>query len=171
MGFSSTTNILLFPRKWRIGEGITCYRLGLVHEFPGSLSKALNYYRLSISCYDETRRLLQSEVAWNISFRDTNWNVYTALWKALLKNGEIDEALYAADQGAQALTDNLKVQYHANEEPSSGVTTKETISCPLEYLPPQTVFIALSFWPCFIIIILFFLFNNFLHTTTYYYIH
>ena len=135
-----------------IGEGIACYRLGLDHDILGSLSKALHYYRLSISCYDETRRHLQSEDAWKISFRDTNQSVYAALWRALLKNGEVDEALYAAEQGrAQALTDILKVRYHADEEPSSAVTTKDTISSLLEYLPSQTVFTALdgntiSFW-------------------------
>ena len=135
-----------------IGEGIACYRLGLDHEILGSLSKAIYYYRLSISCYDETRRHLHSEVAWKISFHDTNQSVYAALWRALLKNGEVDEALYAAEQGrAQALTDILKVRYHSDGEPSSAVTTKETISSLLEYLPSQTVFTALegntiSFW-------------------------
>ena len=135
-----------------IEQGIACYRLGLGHEFLGALSKALNYYRLSISCYDETRRLLQSEDAWKISFRDTNQSVYAALWRALLKNGEVDEAFYAAEQGrAQASTDILKVRYHADEEPFSAIARTETISAVMKYLPLQTVFIALegntiSFW-------------------------
>ncbi|XP_068676905.1 tetratricopeptide repeat protein 28-like [Montipora foliosa] len=102
--------------------------------------------------FDETRRLLQSEDSWKISFRDTKRFAYTALWTVLLKIGEVDEALYAAEQGrAQALTDILKVQYSVDEEPSLEVTTKENTSAVLEYLPSQTVFTALhedtiSFW-------------------------
>ncbi|XP_068677556.1 tetratricopeptide repeat protein 28-like [Montipora foliosa] len=135
-----------------VGQGIACYRLGVVHEFSGSLCKALSFYRLSIKHFDETRLLLQSEDAWKISFRDTKQVAYTALWRALLKNGEVDEALFAAEQGrAQALTDILKVQFGVDEEPSSAVARTDSISTVIKYLPLQTVFIALegntiSFW-------------------------
>ena len=135
-----------------VGQGTGCYSLGRVHENLDSLCKALNFYRLSIKHLDETRRLLQSEDAWKISFRDKNQFAYTALWRALLKNGEVDEALFAAEQGrAQALTDILKVQFGVDEEPSSAVATTETISTVMKYLPLQTVFISIegntiSFW-------------------------
>ncbi|XP_068674027.1 tetratricopeptide repeat protein 28-like [Montipora foliosa] len=131
-----------------IGLAMTCYHIGRVHDFFGSLSKALNYYRLSIYYFDEVRRLLCSEDAWKISFRDTNGFAYTAVWTALLKNGEVDEALYAAEQGrAQALADILKMQYSVDEKPSM----KVTISLVMKDLPSQTVFTALegntiSFW-------------------------
>ena len=112
--------------------------------------KALNYYRLSIHYFEETRRLLQSEDAWKISFRDTNGFAYTALWTALLKNGEVDEALYAAEQGrAQALADILKMKYGIDEKHTC--TMKVTMSLVINDLPSQTVFTALkgnmiSFW-------------------------
>ena len=131
-----------------IALAIACYHIGRVHEFFGSLSKALNYYRLSIYYFDEVRRLLWSEDAWKISFRDTKGFAYTALWTALLKSGEVDEALYAAEQGrAQALADILKMQYSIDEKP----TMKVTISLVMKDLPSQTVFTALegntiSFW-------------------------
>ena len=131
-----------------IGLAIACYHIGLVHEFSDSFSKALNYYRLSIHYFDETRRLLQAEDAWKISFRDKNKVAYTALWTALLKNGEVDEALYAAEKGrAQALADILKMQYSVHEKP----TMKVTIPLVMKDLPSQTVFTALegnmiSFW-------------------------
>ncbi|XP_068718941.1 tetratricopeptide repeat protein 28-like [Montipora capricornis] len=131
-----------------IGQAIACYHIGLVHEFFDSLSKALNYYRLSIHYFDETRGLLQSEDTWKISFRDKNGFAYTALWTTLLKNGEVDEALYAAEQGrAQALADILKMQYGIDENP----TMRLTISLIMKDLPSQTVFTALegntiSFW-------------------------
>ncbi|XP_068675882.1 tetratricopeptide repeat protein 28-like [Montipora foliosa] len=130
-------------------QGIASHNLGLIHESSASLCKAINFYRLSIKHFNETRRLLHAEDAWKIGFRDTNQNAYTALWRALLNNGEIVEALYAAEQGrAQALTDILKVQFGVHEEPSSA---KETISAVMKYLPLQTVFIAvaentISFW-------------------------
>ena len=131
-----------------IGQAIACYHIGVVHESFALLSKAVNYYRLSIRYFDETRRLLQSEDAWKISFRDKNGFAYTALWTALLKNGEVDEALYAAEQGrAQALADILKMQYGVDEKP----TMKITIPLIMKDLASQTVFTALerntiSFW-------------------------
>ncbi|XP_068727679.1 tetratricopeptide repeat protein 28-like [Montipora capricornis] len=135
-----------------VGQGIACRNLGLSHELSGSLCKALKFYRLSIKHIDETRRLLESEDAWKISFRDRNQLTYTALWRALLKNGEVDEALFAAEQGrAQALTDILKVRFGVDQEPTSAIARTETISALMKYLPLQTVFIALagntiSFW-------------------------
>ncbi|XP_068717168.1 tetratricopeptide repeat protein 28-like [Montipora capricornis] len=131
-----------------MGLAIACYHIGHVHECFGSLSKALNYCRLSVYYFDEVRRLLQSEDAWKISFRDTKEFAYTALWTALLKNGEVDEALYAAEQGrAQALADILIMQYSVDEKPMM----KITISLVMQDLPSQTVFTALegntiSFW-------------------------
>ena len=135
-----------------VGQGKACYSFGVFHEVSGSLCKALNFYRLSIKHFDETRCLLQSEDAWKISFRDKIQVAYTALWTALLKNREVDEALFAAEQGrAQALADILKVQFGVDEEPSSAIARTETISAVMKYLPLQTVFIALagntiSFW-------------------------
>ena len=131
-----------------IGQAIACCCIGVVHECLDSLMKALHYYRLSIHYFDETRRLLQSEDAWKISFRDRNGLAYTALWTALLKNGEVDEALCAAEQGrAQALVDILKMKYSIDEKP----TMRVTMSLVMKDLPSQTVFTALkgnmiSFW-------------------------
>ena len=135
-----------------IGEGNACYSLGLDHEMSGSLCEALSYYRLSIEHFDETRHLLQSEDAWKISFRDRYRAAYVALWRGLLKNGETDKALWAAERGrAQALMDILKVQYGVEALPSSTVAPKEGLSAVLKNLPTQTVFTALdkntiSFW-------------------------
>ena len=131
-----------------IGLAIACYCIGLVYEFLDSFSKALNYYRLSIHYFDETRHLLQAEDTWKISFRDKNGCAYTTVWTALLKNEEVDEALYAAEHGrAQALADILKMQYGVDEKPR----LKITIPLLMKDIPSQTVFTALegntiSFW-------------------------
>ncbi|XP_068696016.1 tetratricopeptide repeat protein 28-like [Montipora foliosa] len=126
----------------------SCYDIAVLHDVFDSFSKALNYYRLSIHYFEETRRLLQAEDAWKISFRDKNRFAYTALWTALLRNGEVDEALHAAEQGrAQTLVDILRMQYGVDEK----FTMEETSALVMKDLPSQTVFKALqgntiNFW-------------------------
>ena len=126
-------------------EGMAWYLLGHDHELSGSLSNALGCYRLSIKHFDETRHSLKSEDEWKITFRDSYPLSYTALWRTLLKNGKIEEALYAAENGrAQALMDILKEQYGID-------SPKQTLSAALEFLPSQAVFVALdenkiTFW-------------------------
>ena len=133
-------------------EGIAWYFQGLDHELLGSLTNALNCYRLSIKHFDETRHSLKSEDEWKISFRDSNRVSYTALWRTLLKNGEIEEALYAAEKGrAQALMDILKDQYGIHYQSFSALAPNQTLTAGLEHLPSQAVFVALdenkiTFW-------------------------
>ena len=127
------------------GEGIACYSLGLDYERLSCFSQAKDYYRSSVKLFNDTRALLKSEDAWKISFRDHYQDAYTALWRSLLKNGEINEALGAAEQGrAQALMDILKEQYGIGELPSMSVEPKEIIPYVLHKLSPQTVFVALD---------------------------
>ena len=127
------------------GEGIACYSLGLDYERLGCFSRAKGYYRSSVKLFNDTRALLKSEDAWKISFRDHYQDAYTALWRTLLKNGEINEALSADEQGrAQALMDILKEQYGIGELPSMSVEPIEIIAYVLDKLTPQTVFVALS---------------------------
>ncbi|XP_068677641.1 tetratricopeptide repeat protein 28-like [Montipora foliosa] len=135
-----------------IGEGNVWYSLGYDHELLGSLSNALNCYRLSIKHFDKTRRSLKSEDEWKISFRDSYRVSYTALWRTLLKNGEIEEAFYAAEKGrAQALMDILKDQYGIDFPSFSALAPNQTLTAALELLPSQAVFVALddnkiTFW-------------------------
>ena len=129
----------------RVSEGTACYVLGRDYESTASFSEALDYYRSSIRLFDCTRALLQTEDAWKVSFHDLYREVYTALWRILLKAGKADEALYAAEQGrAQALMDVLKRQYGIESLSSTSVEPKETIACMLNDLTIQTVFIALN---------------------------
>ena len=135
-----------------LGEGIAWYSQGRDHELLGSLSNALSCYRLSIKHFDKTRRSLKSEDEWKISFRDSYLVSYTALWRTLLKNGEIEEALYAAEKGrAQALMDMLKDQYGTDFPSFSALVPNQTLTTELELLPSQAVFVALdhnkiTFW-------------------------
>ena len=126
-------------------EGIACYSLGRDYEALGCVSEAKDNYRSSVKLFDNTRALLQLEDTWKISFRDHYRDAYTALWRTLLKNGEINEALSAAEQGrAQALMDILKEQYGVGELPSMSFEPQEVISYVLHKLSPQTVFVALN---------------------------
>ena len=88
----------------------------------GSLSNALSCYRLSIKHFDETRHSLKSEDKWKINFRDSHRMSYTALRRTLLKNGETEEALHAAEKGrSQALMDILKEQYGIDSQSFSAL--------------------------------------------------
>ena len=129
----------------RLLEQHALARLGCDYESSKSFSEALEYYRSSIEIIENTRSLLQSEDAWKIGFRDLNSSPYTGLWRTLLKKGETEEALCAAEKGrAQALIDVLKTQYGVDSQPSISVEQKETISYVLNDLPTQAVFVALD---------------------------
>ena len=136
----------------RAGEGSAYYSLGLAYESYGSCCVALDYYRSSVKLFNSTRALLDSEDTWKISFRELTREAYTALWRTLLKNGETDEALCAAEQGrAQALMDVLKNQYGVDVLPSTSDEPKKTMTYILNDLTSQTVFVALdgntiNFW-------------------------
>ncbi|XP_068707312.1 tetratricopeptide repeat protein 28-like [Montipora foliosa] len=133
-------------------EGIAWYSLGHDHELLGSLSNALSCYRSSIKHFDETRHNLKSEDELKVTFRDSYRVAYTALWRTLLKNGEIEEALYAAEKGrAQASSDILQDQYGIDSQSFSALAPNQTLIAALELLPSQAVFVALdenkiTFW-------------------------
>lgn len=127
----------------RAGEAISYYSLGLDLEKNSSFSEAKNYYQLSIKLFNELRALL-TEDAWKINFRERYREAYSALWRTLVKNGESEKALCAAEQGrAQALLDSLKEHYGASAIPSLA-ELKETVSSIVQELPHETVFIAVQ---------------------------
>ena len=136
----------------KVQEARSCCSLGQNYEWSGSLSEALDYYRPSVKIFDDLRALLQSEDKWKISFRDLHQCAYTSLWRTLVKTGETDEALCAAEKGrAQGMIDLLKEKYGVDSLLSASVEHKETISYISNDLTTQTVFLALdtnaiSFW-------------------------
>lgn len=135
-----------------VGEGSACYSLGCDLETSGSVHEVLAYYQSSVKIYDITRALLQSEDEWKISFRNQYQNAYTALWRTLLRNENIQEALCAAEHGrAQGLMDVLKLQYGFNVLPPTPFEPNETIDHMLSDESTQTVFLAIesntiNFW-------------------------
>ena len=129
----------------KAGEGIACYSLGHDFEKRGSFSEAKAYYQSSIRLFNDRRALLESEDDWKIHFRHRYRDAYTALWRTLLKNGETDKALCAAEEGrAQTLADVLKKQYGIDALSPISVSPRETISSVLHESSTQTFFIALD---------------------------
>ena len=93
-------------------EAVAYDGLGKCFEFLARLPEALEYYQCSVRSFNDVRSLLKSKDDWKIRFRDVFNNTYTALWRVLLKQGKITEALFAAEEGrAQALTDLMESQF------------------------------------------------------------
>ena len=93
----------------RAREAVAYDGLGKSFEFLACLPEALEYYQSSVRSFND---LLKSKDEWKIKFRDLFKNTYTALWRVLLKQGKIDEALFAAEEGRpQALTDLMQSQF------------------------------------------------------------
>ena len=89
-------------------EGQAYSDIGLCFEMLKRLPKALENYQTSVRVFDRMRSLLQPKDEWKIGFRNECNPAYTGLWRVLLKQEKIDDALAAADDGrAQGLADLL----------------------------------------------------------------
>ena len=93
-------------------EGQAYSDIGLCFEMLKRLPKALENYQTSVRVFDRMRSLLQPKDEWKIGFRNECNPAYTGLWRVLLKQEKIDDALAAADDGrAQGLADLLTSKY------------------------------------------------------------
>ena len=123
----------------RAGEADSYRNLGICLESQGSLKEALDCYYSSVRLFNDVRQHLQGKDEWTISYRDVNNAVYTRLWRLLLKQGDVFEALFAVEQGrAQALKDLLNSKYKTETPHITDEVTWDTLSC----LPSNTVFMA-----------------------------
>nr|XP_058968949.1 tetratricopeptide repeat protein 28-like [Pocillopora verrucosa] len=93
-------------------EALAYYSLGCVFEAQGGLPKAVKHFRASVNLYNSLRVLLKSKDEWKVNFRNQHQNAYSGLCSVLVKQGNIDEALFAAEKGrAQALTDLMESSF------------------------------------------------------------
>ena len=93
-------------------EALAYYSLGCVFEAQGGLPKAVKHLRASVNLYNSLRVLLKSKDEWKVNFRKQHQNAYSGLCSVLVKQGNIDEALFAAEKGrAQALTDLMESSF------------------------------------------------------------
>ena len=137
-----------------LGEGIACSNLGGDFEYKGQVSQAIGYYQRSITLLNKVRGRLQLNDDWKISLRDQYQTTYAALWRLLLADNQVTEALLSAEQGrAQGLKDLMAFSYglHVNDPESvqENSTFQELSSC----IPLNTIFMAfgkdeLVFWVC-----------------------
>ncbi|XP_044167795.1 tetratricopeptide repeat protein 28-like [Acropora millepora] len=128
------------------GEGIACHNIGNIYFRLGQFETAVDNFVSAVEAFNALRSLLRSEDNWKINFRELNEASYTFLWMSLLRNGRVDEALLAAEQGrAQTLSDNLLIQYKLHASISAAtIDTKETIFRPFTELSSPTLFLAIE---------------------------
>ncbi|CAH3129305.1 unnamed protein product, partial [Pocillopora meandrina] len=119
----------LGDKSW---EAITYSSLGLVFELQGRLPKAVEYYQASINLFNSLRALLISKDEWKVNFRNQHQKAYTGLWRVLVEQGNVDEALFVAEKGrAQALTDLMEssfcggTSHHKGEDEDCAVLKKQ----------------------------------------------
>ena len=124
-------------------EAVACYHLGLSYESRDFLPKALEFYEHSVRVFNNVRELLQCKYEWKINFRNRVDAAYTGLFRVLLKQGKVVEALCAAEKGrAQGLTD-LMLSHFAIRESQSVLKDEDDQYRRLEhYISSCTVFQA-----------------------------
>jgi len=127
-------------------EALAYEGLGVSFESLGRLPEALQYYQSSVRSFNHVRSLLKSKDEWKIGYRDVFNKSYKALWRVLLKQDKITEALFAAEKGrAQALTDLMESHFgiQANQAESSTETEEHELDMS-EYVSSCTVFQAVD---------------------------
>ncbi|CAH3129258.1 unnamed protein product [Pocillopora meandrina] len=112
--------------------------LAWVFELQGTLPKAVEHYQASINLFNSLRVLLISKDEWKVDFRNQHQVAYTGLWRVLVEQGNVDEALFVAEKGrAQALTDLMESSF-------CGGTREDEDCAVLKNLPSNTVFQAVD---------------------------
>ena len=125
--------------------GIAYSNIGQCFEMLKSLPEALENYQTSVKVFNEMRSLLQSEDRWKIGFRNEYNHAYTGLWRVLLKQEKIGEALAAAEEGrAQSLADLMTSQYGLKECQYKGKPLEEQEFGMLNHTLSSTIFLAVD---------------------------
>ena len=138
-------------------EATAYYSLGCVFELLGRLPKAVEHYQASITLYNSLRVLLEFKDEWKVNFRNQYQMAYTGLWRVLVEQGNIDEALFVAEKGrAQALSDLMESSFcggtsqHKTGDEDLAVTAKSSSIWMKRFLkvlknvPSNTVFQAVD---------------------------
>ena len=142
-----------------LGEGVTCSNLGKCFEILSQVPVAIEYYQLGITLFNNVRDRLELNDEWKISLRDNYPIVYTSLWRLLLAEGKVTEALFSAEQGrAQGLKDLLELNYafkrgDVERSDARSGTGNKSVNDLLSYPFPNTFFMAfgeneLNIWVC-----------------------
>ena len=123
-------------------EAMAYSSLGCVFELQGGLPKAVEHYQASIKLFNSLRVLLKSKDEWKVNFRNQHQMAYTGLWRVLVEQGNVDEALFVAEKGrAQALTDLMESSFCGGTSHHRGEDEDFTV---LKNVPSNTVFQAVD---------------------------
>ena len=126
----------------RVGEADSSFNIGRSYESLGHLDKALEFYKRCLSIYNDLRGCLKFEDEWKMSVRNAYQTEYASLWRLLLKQGKVIEALLSADEGrAQSLRDHLEWNYQLQTNQAETETLNRVNS---RVVPSNTVFIAID---------------------------
>ena len=123
---------------------ISFFNLGRSFELHRSLPEALDCFHSSVKIFNIVRHDLKGKDEWKINYRNMYEMAYTSLWRLLLKQGEVERALFAAEQGrAQALNDLMELNYGL-ETTHSQVNLEESTCQSFSFPRSVTVFMAIN---------------------------
>ncbi|XP_078362894.1 uncharacterized protein LOC144647024 [Oculina patagonica] len=121
--------------------------LGYSFESQGLLPEALENYRCSLTTFNVLRDRFKFEAEWKVDLRNEYKASCSGLWRVLLRQDKIFEALVAAEEGrAQALNDLLESRYGFLTSQSAGAYGQEEISLDElhRYITSSTAFQAVD---------------------------
>ena len=118
------------------------FNVGRSLESLGQLDEAAEFYKRCLSIYDDLRGRLKFEDEWKMSVRNVYQTENASVWRLLLRQGKVIEALLSADKGrAQSLRDQLEWRY----ELQTNETETETINrVSSRVFPSNTISIAID---------------------------
>ena len=129
----------------RLGEGLACSNLGSDFECLGQVPVAIEYYQLSITLLNNIRDRLQLNDEWKINLRDQYQRTYMGMWRVMLTDGKVTEALFSAEQGrAQGLKDIMALNYAFEANDTESAKENGTFRGEFSYFPLNTIFMAIG---------------------------
>ena len=136
----------------RLSEGEAYCSLGFNFCCLEQVSVAVKHYQQGITLLNNIRDLLKTNDEWKISLRDQYQKDHSTLWRLLLADGKVMEALFSAEQGrAQGLKDLMALNYSIEANDAESVKENGAFNELSSFCPPNTIFMAvvnreLIFW-------------------------
>ena len=138
----------------KFDEGLACINLGSDFRCLDQVPMAIEYYQLGITLLNDIRDRPQLNDELKISLRDQYRRVYTALWRLMLADDKVTEALLSAEQGrAQGLRDLMALNYSFDVNDFQSVKENGTFRGLFSSFALNTIFMAIGgneiiFWVC-----------------------
>ena len=125
-----------------VGIADSFFNIGRSYESLGHLDKALEFYKRCVSVYHDLRGRLKFEDEWKMSVRNVYQTEYASVWRLLLRQGKVIEALLSADKGrAQSLRDQLEWKYELQTNETETGTLNRVSS---RVFPSHVISIAIN---------------------------